>query len=436
MANSKTRKMLKVKGSVEAFTRLVKIASQFCSSQSGAPSYHKSILLQGTKRGLKAVGASETQAIELSDPSIEVQEEGAIMILSNWITTALGTMQPGSTVVLEEAEASIHIVTENDKGEQLNEYSLDIEPLDMERHRYPDVGDFDAESGISADPDKFVDAFRIASTSSDPNSSKAVLQGVHAEVEEAKDGHKLRFLASDQRTTTTFTVPVEVKGEGFTPTLLDSITTQNVLSFFSEGDKVELFKDDDERIHALVHSRGVEQYHIRLTALYTTVSQYPKPHLINKVNEFADRVNGVLTVDKLELLQLLDNAASMASLDVEQSKGMSRIFNVDVADEKVHVRVLGKARYEDARSVMKWASDQDITFQFHYGLFSQFLRMYPGSERMNIGVVEMASRGSDTPQPRVLLMFSSEAEGLSSKDDREKLSDYFSIVPISEGSYL
>lgn len=430
---AKTRKLLKVRGSVEAFTSLVKIASQFCSSQSGAPAYHKSILLQGTKRGLKAVGASETQAIELSDPSIEVLSEGTIMVLANWLNVTLGTMQPGSTVELEEQESSIQIVTKDDKGEQLNEYSLDIEPLDLERHRYPDVGDFDSSSGIEANPEQFVDSFRIVATSSDPNSNKAILQGVHAEVEEAGDGHKLRFLASDMRTTTTHTLPVEVKGDGFSSALLDSITTQNVLNFLSEGDKVELYKDDQERIHALVHARGVEKYHIRIAALYTTASEYPKLHLIKKIKEFVKHTSGTLTIDKMELLHLLDNAASMASLDVDQSGGMSRIFNVDIADEKVRVRVLGKARYDDATPVMSWASDHDITFQFHYGVYSQFLRMYPGNERMNIAVVELQSRGSEEVTPRMLLMFSPDAESV---EDEEKLSDYFSIVQIANGSHL
>lgn len=406
---------LKLQGSQEDFLDLFSVPASFTETQSGAPEFMKCIFVNAKKKKITAVGASEHQAVEVTDNTIKVLVEGQGLFKASNITTQFSVFSPGDQLTLTLDGDTHEYSIEQDGGQRfISDRSLAID----NSVQVPDVGEFDVDNFIALDPLEFVSALSIVSNSVQMENPRPVFRGLYYE----KLSETETFLAGSNGGSSFSSMRIKNSTEVKTPEdgevrgLLIPGETSARAGLFRQGDVLLMHTSERGEIHFLVRSKGEDLYHIRMAQITSDaekIKTYPIRQLSALNLSFAQNAEVELKVDRGQLLERLNSAVSIGALDAISEMGSrrqvgiylqrsdetnpvstydleTRVYNgTKGMDEDGRTNYTGVIKFEDSLEVQshnEWLNGREVGLILHYGLYAGVLRTAPIEDSMELRI--------------------------------------------------
>ena len=404
---------LQLHGSQEDFVDLFGVPASFVETSGGSPMYMRSIFINATAKKTIAVGASETQAVEVVDNTLKVIQPGRGLFSANIIMTQLSIFAPGDEMELTLYSDNRYSIEQVGGSRSTVEDSV---PMDNSV-KVPNVGDFNPTEFIALDPNEFVAALSIVANASHQENSRPMFKGVYYEL--LKDGRV--FLAGSNGGSSFSSTIINTSTVGKTPEgtkirgLLIPGDIQGRAGLFRQGDVLELHTSETGDVHFLVRSKDEVLYNIRMaqiSGMGEHLNKYPIRKLAAKNLQLLQRSGVQVDIDRNSLLERLDAAVTIGALDQISEMGSNRRVNLyfkraDPTDPSstyvVEARVYngakgidedgrpnytGVVKFEDETDVQSHdgLSDREVAFSLHYGLYAGVLRSAPVEGAMDFHI--------------------------------------------------
>lgn len=440
------------------FASYVSKAHAFTDRSSSAKKTLTCVLIEADqeKGTVRFTAESPASAIQFSvSEGIEIVESGRILINSSWILTALNVVTPNG-IPAEDAEDAgpkkkkgkaaprVNIDAETDSS--IHVYSGKAEtrlatiPLKNTDLHIPGIGDIDKEEGLEFEPQDFADTFWLGSSSYD---SVTTSVGREICVQYLPELGGVRFASTD-KTSLSYAVSQKASPTGADQDsfniLLDPISLGTAFNYFAEGDKVTLYKDDDNETisHFLVTSKeGAVQYHVQINNLSFTFENYPINQLMERMAKgIVKDINGVLRVDKFQLLDLFRRAEQMGTLNPSDNGGQGKTVHVKLDKTSLNASIPGDASFTDDINVRSWTGSP-LALDFKWGLYGSMLSRFPSDDAINIAFIERTSKPKsegEAPRKRVVAMALFTDEQADEVEDGNLPNNYLCVIPV-QGEY-
>ena len=409
------------------------------------------------KGTVRFTAESPISAVQFSvSDGIEIAESGSILVNSTWLLTALNVVTPnGIPTEADEADdapkkkkgkAAPRVTIEAETDASLYVHSgkaesrLSTIPYQGSDLHIPSIGEIETSAGLEFEPQDFADAFNLGSSSYD---SVTTSVGREICVQYLDDLDGVRFASTD-KTSMSYAVTTKASPTGADQTefniLLDPISLGPAFGYFAQGDKVTLYKDEDNETisHFLVTSKeGAVLYHVQINNLSFAFENYPIKQLIERMAKgIVKDINGTLRVDKFQLLSLFRRAEQMGALNPSENGGQGKTVHVKLDKTSLKATIPGDASFKDDINVRSW-DGSELAFDFKWGLYGNMLSRFPSDDTINIAFIERTLKPLEEggePRKKVIAMALFTDEQADEVEDGALPNNYLCVIPVA-GEY-
>lgn len=402
-------KKFKITGSATDIDELVSTTLPFTGSDSGAPEFHRYVLICAGDGNITATTSSRDKAIEVhGSPSIKIEEEGRLLVVAARLNKVIKTIPENEKITLEVVNSgkSLHITTDKSFAA-----FLDL-PAFNEKTSIPQVARNEDEeaNGFVIDPNEMKTKFQTAAVSRDYTGNMKWLTGVLVQ----QNDDVLSLTATNGKGTLSLESAkvAEVIGDGIPEALLDVGLTGTALGYATSGDKVSVLTYPSSTVDGALRELyfnvtdkdGEPLYFIKIGTLALDKNKYPRTKLIDFVRSNSQTDNYV-TVNKLDLLEILNQAAVVGSVDNEENvRGQNKEVSISVEGDELTAYVESGSRniYENTIQLEEAIDSEDpVEFRIAFGLHGEAIRSYDSSELISIALIPRPK----TTTPAFTIMF-------------------------------